>query len=99
MSFGNQLILKEDEIYNLKESLHAFECKAYEMNHYRKTLREEIEKLCDVLLDKSENSNSAANRKAIYKAAILRSAQALLHLDDDFNLQSEDKEKHSALKN
>ncbi|GIY17527.1 uncharacterized protein CDAR_124261 [Caerostris darwini] len=97
MSLRNQLILKEDEIYNLKESLHAFECKAYEMNHYRKTLREEIEKLCDVLLDKSENSNSAANRKAIYKAAILRSAQALLHLDDDFNFQSEDKEKHSAL--
>ncbi|GFU21723.1 uncharacterized protein TNCV_3123231 [Trichonephila clavipes] len=98
MSLKNELILKEDEIRNLKESLHAFEHKAYEMNHYRKTLRQEIEKLCDALLEKSESSRNEANRKAIYKAAVLHSAQALLRLDDDFNLiQSEDNEKCNAL--
>ncbi|GFQ65472.1 uncharacterized protein TNCT_106821 [Trichonephila clavata] len=98
MSLRNELILKEDEIRNLKESLHAFEHKAYEMNHYRKTLRQEIEKLCDALLENSESSRIEANRKAIYKAAVLHSAQALLRLDDDFNfIQSEDNEKCNAL--
>ncbi|GFS89998.1 uncharacterized protein NPIL_305991 [Nephila pilipes] len=98
MALRNEVILKEDEIRNLKDSLHAFEHKAYEMNHYRKTLRQEIEKLCDALLEKSESSRNEANRKAIYKAAVLHSAQALLRLDDDFNLiQSEDNEKCNAL--
>ncbi|GBN54199.1 hypothetical protein AVEN_67594-1 [Araneus ventricosus] len=97
MSLRNSLILKEDEIRNLKESLQAFEHKAYEMNHYRKTLRQEIEKLCDILLENSESSKTAASRKAIYKAAVLRSAQALLHLDDNYNLQAENDEKCDAL--
>ncbi|KAF8777268.1 hypothetical protein HNY73_014171 [Argiope bruennichi] len=97
MSLRNNLILKEDEIRNLKESLHAFERKAYEMNHYRKTLRQEIEKLCDILLENTESSKSAANRKAIYKAAALHSAQALLRLDDDYNLQSDNDEQCDAL--
>ncbi|KFM76435.1 Centrosomal protein, partial [Stegodyphus mimosarum] len=94
-SLKNKLILQEQENQKLKDSLHVFESKAMEMNYYRKTLHQEIENLCQALLENSDDDRTVSRRKAIYKAAVLRSAQALLRLGEDSKV--EDFEKNNAL--
>ncbi|XP_035229951.1 GRIP and coiled-coil domain-containing protein 2-like [Stegodyphus dumicola] len=94
-SLKNKLMLQEQENQKLKDSLHAFESKAMEMSYYRKTLHQEIENLCEALLENSDDDRTVSRRKAIYKAAVLRSAQALLRLGEDSKL--EDSGKSNAL--
>lgn len=96
MSLKNELHLKEKENRELKESLQTLEHSAIEMNHYRKSLHKEIETLCKALME-NDNTEDSARRKAIYKAAVLHSAQALLRLDDNFNLKPDDSGRNSAL--
>lgn len=94
MALKNDLILKEDENRELKEALHNLENKSLEMNHYRKSLHQEIEKLCKVLME-NEESEDSERRKAIYKAAVLRAAKAVLRLDDNFKLKADDSDGSS----